>query len=190
MDSEERAKRYTEQTDDIYRAIGRFTVKFEQLVFFMRQGITSFLSQNGLKNQKLSNIILADQTAYPIKTIFGSMIPEIVNLNEQERRIVKAILKQVQDLIDERNNIIHSTWFVGWAHPDDTDFSNAPGHKLTKGKAGAGVKAFDYTSADFDKFSDKCDSASELIQRLWEVIHLNKRIENNFNISDSGNVTV
>jgi len=186
MDSDERTKRHIEQTDDIYRAIGKFSVKFEQLVFYMRQGITFFLSQNGLKSQQLSHIVLADQTAYPMKTMFAAMIYELVNLSGEERRIVKEILKQVQTLIDRRNDIVHSTWFVGWASPSDTDFGDVSGHKLTKGRSGASVKGFDFTSTDFDQVSDECDSVSTLVNRLWVTVMSGSPIENNFYFDESG----
>lgn len=188
MNSDERAKTYTEQTDDIYRAIGKFSVKFEQLVFFMCQGIRSILSQQGLRNQQLASIILADQTAYPIQSMFGSMIYEVTELNDTERLIVKEILKKVQVLIKKRNDIVHSTWFVGWASPSDTDFTEVSGQKLNKGTFGSKVKSLEFTSADFDQISDECDSVSTLIQRLWAVVILDKSIDANFYINDSGSV--
>lgn len=186
MDSDKRTKLHTEQTDDIYRAIGKFSVKFEQLVFYMGQGITFFLSQSGLKNQQLSNIVLADQTAYPMKTMFGAMIYELVSLGDEERLIVREILKQVQALIDRRNDIVHSTWFVGWASPSDTDFGEVSGLKLTKGTSGAGVKGFSFTSTDFDQFSDECDSVSTLVNRLRIVVMSGRSIEANFYFDESG----
>lgn len=186
MENEERNKLYNEQTDDIYRAIGKFNVRFEQLVFYMGEGISSFLSKNGLNNQQLSNIILADQTAYPIKTMFGAMIFEIVDLNDNERRIVKNILKQVQDLIDRRNDIVHCTWFVGWTSPSDNNFSDVTGRKLKRGNSGAEVKGFDLTRADFDQLSNDCDSVTTLVNRLWSVITSERRIDNNFYFNDCG----
>lgn len=186
MDPEERLKLFNDQTDDIYRAIGKFSVKFEQLIFYMGQGITFFLSQSGLKNQQLSNIVLAGLTAQPVKNMFSAMIYEFIKSSDSERKIVKEILNQVQSLIERRNDIVHSTWFVGWANPSDTDFREVSGHKLTKGSSGAGVKVFNFTSADFDQFSDDCDSTSALVKRLWGVIIAEMSIESNFYYSDSG----
>ncbi len=190
MDQEERDKLYKEQTDDLYRAIGEFTVKFEQIVHAMSLGITMMLSRNGLGNQQLSNIMLAELTAYPTKSIFESMLAEIIKLSNKDRQIVKGILKRVQSLIDTRNDIIHSTWFVGWANPEATSFDEVSGHKLTRGKHGAGVKGFKYQSSDFDRLSDECELVNELVMRLWGAALHGTSIEKNFTITKSGEIKV
>jgi len=118
------------------------------------------------------------------------MIYETLELKDEEQQIFKIILKRVQTLIDSRNNIIHSTWFVGWANPQDIDFSEASGHKLIKGKSGAGVKNFKYTSSDFDKLSNECDAVVELINRLWACTTGNYEISKNFIITETGSVSV
>jgi len=74
MIEKERSKKYKAQTDDLYRAIGKFTVKFEHVVFSLRQGIIFILSHNGLQNQQLSNILLSDLTAYPMSLLQNSKL--------------------------------------------------------------------------------------------------------------------
>ena len=190
MDEPERQALRKQQTDDIYRAIGRFSVKFEQLVQAMTFGIVFLLSKNGLKNQQLAHVMMADLTAYPIKSIFGSMIAESVVLNDRERRIVDLILKRVQGLIDKRNDIVHSTWSVGWAATDAVKFDTVGGYKLTRGRAGARAKSFTFKSGDFDKFSLECDDVKELVYRLWRTVLMGRSIVNDFVILDSGEVAV
>ena len=190
MDELEKAKIYKEQTDDIYRSIGKFSVKFEQIVHSMSLGITMMLSMNGLNNQQLAHIMLAELTAYPTKSIFGAMIAEIRELSDRDRQIVNGILKRVQDLIDRRNDIVHSTWFVGWASPENPVFDEVSGHKLTRGKSGAGVKGFKFKSKDVDELSDECDLVNELVMRLWGAALRGRSIGNNFIVSEKGEISV
>lgn len=190
MDELKRNALHKEETDDIYRSIGEFSVKFEQIVHSMTNGITVSLAKDGLKNQKLSNIILAELTAYPIKSIFASIIAETVDLSDKEKRIVNIILKRIQRLIDERNNIVHRTWFVGWASSVATKFDEVSGVKLMRGKTGGGSKVVSLKSEDFDNLSAECDSVNELVSRLCAVVAGGYAIGANFAISDSGEVVV
>ena len=182
--------KYQEQTDDIYRSIGLFTVEFEHVILAMRQGITFFLHKGGLRNQQLSNNLLAKITAGPLKDIFEAMIPDVVSLSEPDQIIVNKILKRTQELIESRNNIIHSTWFVGWASSKDTEFTNASGQKLTRSKSGVVVKHFDWKSEDLDKLSKECYEVKILLHRLWICIHNDFKISNNFDINEAGEVSI
>jgi|GEM_PF-1220606 len=190
MDDLEKARLYKEQTDDIYRSIGKFSVKFEQIVHSMSVGITMMLSMNGLKNQQLSHIMLAELTAYPTKSIFGSMIAEVGELSDKDKQILNGILKRIQTLIDSRNDIVHSTWFVGWASPKKPIFDEVSGHKLTRGKSGADVKGFKFKSKDFDELSHECELVNELVMRLWGVALYGNSIEKNFVVSVNGEISV
>jgi hypothetical protein len=151
--------------------------------------ISVLLARNGL-NMKFSEILTSDLTAYPLKGILESLIPEIVELNDADRRIVKLIMNRLQKLIEDRNNIIHSTWFVGWSSPEDTDFSEVFGLKTTKGKSGRIAKHFNYKSEDFDKLSIECDDLAKLINTLSVVVFAKDEISKNFQITETGEVTI
>jgi hypothetical protein len=153
-------------------------------------GIIMILSSNGLKNQLLANIMMSDLTAYPVKSIFGSMIAETTDLSSAEQKIVNMILKRVQALINKRNEIVHSTWFVGWAHPDAVTFDEAHGHKLARLKSGAGLKGFNFKSEDFDKISAECDLVNALVLRLWMAVIGGDSIAENFVVLESGEVAI
>lgn len=189
MDNPDRHELHREQTDDLYRAIGKFAVKFEHLVFSMRLGIGFILSKHGLADQQLSNIMLAELTAQPMKNILASMIPQIMELSDTDKHILKSILKRVQFLIDKRNEIIHSTWFVGWARTTDTEFDTVHGYKLTREKSGIGAKSFRFRSEDFDKFSDDCDLVAHLVKTLWGAVVNGDKITDDFVISEDGEIT-
>ena len=188
MDTAERKAKYDSQTGQLYEAIGRCAVKFEHVCFSMHQGITLLLSVNGLQNQRLSQVLLADLTAYPLKSILQALIAEIVSLPPPDKSICDKIFIRIQKLIERRNDIVHSTWFVGWASSEDTDFSMVNGHKWARGKQGADLKQATYASADFDAFANECDAVAALVHRLWGCILASRSLANNFVVDGAGNV--
>jgi hypothetical protein len=188
MENSDRKEKYDSQTGHLYESIGRCAVKFEHVCFAMHQGITLLLGQHGLQSQRLAQVLLADSTAYPLKSILQAMIAEIVSLPPNDKSICDKIFARVQKLIQRRNDIIHSTWFVGWASSEDTDFSAASGHKWTRGKQGADIKSATYTSADFEAFAIECDIVAGLIRHLWGCIIYDRQLEKNFVMDAQGNV--
>jgi len=165
MESEDRQQKIEIQTAELYQAIGKCTVKFEHVTASMRNAVTFLLHKGGLRNQRLAQVLLSDLTAYPLKSIFQAMVPESNKLATEEMKICDNIFSRTQKLIQRRNNIIHSTWYVGWASPHDTDFSEVGGGKPERGKRGVLHKSFKYTAADFESFANECDEIAG--NRAW-----------------------
>lgn len=188
MDPAERKKIYEAQTGQLYEAIGKCVVNFEHVCFTMHEGITLLLCWDGLRTQRLARVLLADLTAYPLKSILQAMIAELAPLPPEEKVICDTIFSRVQKLIERRNDIIHSTWFVGWAHPEDTDFSTVDGHKWARGKKGAEFKPFMHTREDFDAFAIECDLVAALIRRLWGCFLGDHQLTKNFVVDGAGNI--
>ena len=116
------------------------------------------------------------------------MVAEACNLDNPDRLIANKIFKRVGDLIETRNNVIHSTWFVGWAGAEDTDFSEVDGHKLSKSKDGASVKGFDYKASDFRRLSDECELVTKMVNRLWATVAFGRKLSKNFVVGDDASV--
>lgn len=166
MGPNQRNIKFEVQTAQLYEVIGKCAVKFELISFYLRQGITILLGEHGLKNQRLSQVLLADLTAYPLKSILQSLITEIATLPPRDKTICDKIFAKVQNLIEQRNAIVHGTWFVGWASTEDTDFSIASGHKWSRGKRGANLRQAQYECSDLNAFANECDIAAKLVNRL------------------------
>ena len=137
MDKKTRDELYENQTNELYASLGKCVVKFEQVCYAMRTTIIFILDDSGLKNQQLTNILLADHTAEPLRSILLSLIGETVPLNGNEKEIIKNIFARIQQLIGSRNEIVHSMWFIGWSNEVMIDFSEASGYKLHKNKDGS-----------------------------------------------------
>ena len=188
MDKKTRDELYKNQTNELYASIGKFVVKFEQVCHAMRITIILILDGSGLKNQQLTNIMLADHTAEPLRSILLSLIGETVPLNKNEKEIIKNIFARIQQLIGSRNDIVHSMWFIGWSNDTMIDFSEAPGYKLHKNKDGEATKTFKYKKEDFEKLSKEAEILSELVFRLHGCILGKFSIERNFDFDKNSKV--
>ena len=188
IDKKKKDELYKNQTNELYASIGKFVVKFEQVCHTMRTLIIFILDGSGLKNQQLTNILLADHTAEPLRGILLSLIGETVSLNENEKEIVKNIFARIQQLIGIRNDIVHSMWFIGWRNKTMIDFAEASGYKLHKNKDGSATKTFKYKKEDFEELSKEAEILSELVFRLHACIITKFCIEKNFDFDKKGNV--
>ncbi len=190
MDELERLERRKHDTDALYRAIGEFVVAFESACHSIQICIIWLFHRAGITNQQVSTIILAGVTAEPLRTLFESLVAELVQLNEAERKIVKDAVNRFQKLTQERNDIVHSTWFVGWGNESTSDFSEASGHKLHKDRSGAAVKSFRRRAEDFATLTLEATSLSHVFLRLNGCFQLETSVEKNFVVSDGGHVSV
>lgn len=78
MDQLERQERWKKDTDVLYRAIGEFVVTFEHACYAIQDCIIFLLHKEGLRNQAAAQIMLAGVTADPIRTLFESLVGELV----------------------------------------------------------------------------------------------------------------
>ena len=133
-------KIYEEQTENLYASIGRFAVEFEHVCNYLSSIIMTILTKEGLENENVIQILLADQTAEPLRALVMALIPEILELSDKDKKIVKNIITRVQELTKKRNEVVHGTWYVGWFGTDKDEFTVAPGRKYKKNKNGCATK--------------------------------------------------
>ncbi len=186
MENERKAE-FDQQTAELYEAVGKFAVRFEHMCQALRSGITFMLQRHGLANQNVATLLLADLTAFPLQNIFSSVLAETVELTDDGRRIINNIMKRCQKLTEERNDVIHNAWYIGWASPQQTDFHETTAMKPHRDKKGGEFKVFKRTAEDFLKLVDLADELTALVNRAWGCVATNSRIENNFEIDPEGN---
>ena len=189
MHQTERQEKLDRQTAELYQAVGEFTVNFEHVTYTMQQGVISLMQLSGLKSYQVGEILLAELTAHPLKSMLQALLAELLVLSTDDRKICDNLFARTQKLIEQRNNIIHSTWFVGWAHADDTEFSDALGQKLSRGKTGAKAKTFTYKAEEFRLHSAECKKVSTLLFRLNACALRGRSISKNFVTSKTGVVS-
>lgn len=188
MSPEERQQRHDEQTKEIYAGLGEFVASFELMVFWgLRTPLIQLWSNNSRELQQLVQPAVADLTADPILKIYQATYSTAIQQSRlipeekaEGERILVDVCKDVRELIQTRNEIIHGTWFIGWASSEDTDFSVASGVKPTNTKNGVEHRKISRTRADFDKHIDECHRLQELLARIAGVVQMGFRFSTNF----------
>jgi len=166
VDSDRQTK-FNEQTTALYAAIGRFVVEFEQMCFAMSNAVLFALhNEEGLRDQQLGNAMLAGLTAGPLREMTLSVFAHLYRDDPAGLQIVRDLAARTQQLTTSRNEIIHSTWFIGWASQEDTDFSRASGMKLKNTKSGPMAMSVSNSVAEFDR---ETANAKELAV-LWRQL--------------------
>ncbi|MCM3903661.1 MAG: hypothetical protein ND866_18325 [Pyrinomonadaceae bacterium] len=177
MQEKERQEKYKAQTEELYAAIGRFAVKFEHVCHAMADTIFWCLHFDGLRKEGMANAVLAGLTADPLRKMFGAVLAEARENNEQDKKTIEGVLKRVQKLTESRNNVIHRTWFVGWASSQQEDFSSVSGWKFENTKKGSEFRPLKYSVAEFNELSAEADELTNAIGRIKGCLIQGKRYE-------------
>lgn len=189
MTPEDRQLKWQEQTNDLYRAYGRFAVAFEHICSNIHHTIAGLLHHEGLRNRQVSNVLLAGMTAEPLRALLIALVREVKrDLSVEDWKIFDKLMHQFQQMIGQRNDVIHSTWFIGYASVQDTDFSNASGYKHHRNKKGASVKTFDVSVSHFDSLADQAGELASLFMQLDACFAYGDSIRNSFMVDINGNV--
>ncbi len=190
MSEKERKERREKDTDRLYRSVGKFVVEFEHVCSALQAGIVFILHRSGLHDQNISQILLAGINADPLRTLFESLVNETQSLSKTDTKILKSTLNRFQRLTEQRNNVVHSVWFIGWGNDSTEDFSEASGIKYHKNKKGADVKTFRQKAEDFNNLIQEAEALTKIFQRMHGCILDGHSFQSNIKISDDGTVSV
>ena len=177
------------QVAALYTAIGRFAVAFEHVSSALYDAVLFMLSKEGLKNQQVANVILADMTAEPLRSLYAALIGEIRKPVGHEKAVISNILTRVQNLISKRNDVIHSTWHMDEISSTGELFTTATGHKSKKSNKGASVKFLEMKVQDFDALTAEASELSKLIGVMTGCHVFDMSINDNFSIGADKKVT-
>lgn len=190
MNEDERQKKLKEQSDELYRSYGEFAVKFEHVCYAIHTAMVFMLQMEGLKNQKVAQVLLAGHTADPIRSLFSALVAETQSLDQTDKKILDSVLKRFQVLTEKRNDVIHGAWFIGWASATDTDFSVAPGYKHHRSNKGAASKTFRYSPADFQGLANEAEALAAIFQRMKGCFLFGYDVSKNFCVDENGQVSI
>jgi hypothetical protein len=167
VDNPARRAKWEAQTADIYEAIGRFMVAYTQLAWAVETNLDLWLYRFGLLSLEAQQAILARLSERKRRELLETLIGEaIAGSSDVEQGMIANIFRRMNTFEDERNGIVHSHWFVGWANEQDEDFSEFFGHKLQASGKKTAFKRRESTAAKFDELTDR---AGELKYLLWRI---------------------
>lgn len=154
------------EEDLLFNAIGRFAVAFEMVCDEMRACITSALETNGLKNRELTEVVVADLTAEPLRRLLGAVFAVMWAKDTDAKSKVSKLLKRIQELTSARNRILHGRWDV-----DDPYYLDDPivaeGLKIrTSEKDGLIREYMEYSPDDFHKHRREAEEITGLLKTL------------------------
>ncbi len=121
-----------------YEKIGRFVVGFEQVVNMMRLGVLVLLEKYGLEHDELGLIVTADLNANDVLGILRSIFGTHFRLNPDPHlvRVAHTLFRDIQKLLQRRNELLHSFWSDEVPSDDVTRL----GYRFTKTKGGIDVR--------------------------------------------------
>jgi hypothetical protein len=105
--------------EDDYRAIGRYVVKFSELIEDMRVAMIQKLSEKDRGARDLADLALSEANPAPIASSFFAMCVHVARIDWEspDGKIVRALSDQVHKAIRKRNDVVHGNWHVAETAP-------------------------------------------------------------------------
>jgi hypothetical protein len=182
MPDETHDKKYSRQTGEQFEALGRFVQEFEQLVDAVRTTSMHLLSSNSPKQQQLVNVVLFHKslTAQPLfeimrglYAVFIKEFPERVSADDLE--VINAVMRycatEFSKLAQVRNDLLHGTWFIGWANEKQEDFSELQVHKFRVTKEGYEPAELPKSATELSQLTNRCQELGKLIWRIFAAFY-------------------
>jgi hypothetical protein len=148
-----------------YAAIGKFVVEFEMIVHMLRVGIAAVFQIAGTTPPKLTYALVGNRsvTAGPMLEMYVSAIG-LMHKDTEVRSALKWLQKEINLLIQERNDIVHGTWFI-----DITDLPAKPemkGFKHRSNTDGVDTRALPKSVSEFGALCQRCRNAYQAVLAL------------------------
>ncbi len=191
---DDRNAAYEAQTTEQYAALGEFMTEFEQICHALRLSFVFLLQGKGLKDQTVANIIIGNRaiSAGPLIEIMEGLVGHLVGKNPVGMQIFGKTATRFRNLTEIRNDFVHGTWFIGWANPEDTDFSEIRGYKLNPNKKGMTLKVLPKSVDEIRANIAEAKKINALFMRFFGCMQLanmspgNGDFSKNFTKSDDG----
>ena len=110
--------------------------------------------------------------------IFRNLLTVIVTemmpaLDSRQRDITLEILKQLdrdyKELVRRRNQLLHGTWYIGWASSQDSDFSDITVTKFKWKATGESTPPPLKDADELKSLCEECDRVGNEIRSIWAL---------------------
>ncbi len=109
--SDAEREQHQQETDDAYRAIGRYVVSFAEMVREMRSMMAYYIA--GGARWVLVDMALGEAPANQMSSSFFSLCRDAGDFTDTEKEVADALSRAVAKTIRERNDLAHGDWTVG-----------------------------------------------------------------------------
>ncbi|MCG8184451.1 hypothetical protein [Tenacibaculum piscium] len=162
--SESKAEKFKRQIAEQYRSIGEFVVQFEHL-FYAIKGKIRNLSGNHEEVSILLEPLSVKQTNDVLKNLILFKTKDW-DKNNPDVVLYLQFIKDLNKLNQDRNALIHTTWFIGWSSEKDTDISEFLGMRFS-GQTNFKTKSF--TAEQIDILTEKCKVFYRIFFTVWSI---------------------
>jgi hypothetical protein len=131
--------------------LGAFVIAFERMCETMQISILALLKSQGLSNDSMAHVVIADMTSAPLQRLLGAMYSHLPGQSKEDREAVSEMLREIDKVTELRNSLLHSVWQFPQAF-DSQEIEPSASKMHATGKAGAILKRFHCTNSDFDNF--------------------------------------
>jgi hypothetical protein len=175
-------------SESLYPTIGEFAVAFEALCHALKMGIGDILEKNGLREAKLTDILIGDLTIFPLQSIYHSLLAETQQLDSLEERILDNIFKRISQLGEQRNRIIHSAWFIDYKNPEDISKGLLTQYRPGPSKRGAKESPSKFPIHAIKEITGQARILDDLVHQVNMCIYTGTTIGSRFSVDSEGNV--
>jgi hypothetical protein len=156
--------------DDAYRAIGRYVVEFSQLVAVMR-GLAAEYVMGGVNRSHLGHMLLGGTTAAVIADAFFGLCRLEADYDPAETKAASAVAKEVQELIQRRNDITHGDWLVGMfsLQPGPTKILDPRLVRIRPGRVLGAREEEDLAVEDIDALTERVRSLTGVVDEFGKL---------------------
>ena len=147
------------------RIPGNFVIEFERVCDVIRHIIMFALRSQGLKNQGMEQVIIGDKAAAELQLLLGALYFELPDQDIDDRKEVKKLLKDIKELTEKRNILLHSNWNLGTKASENELYAATVRYRAKQTK-GASVEVQGFSASYIDKLSLEAKRIQVLLQRL------------------------
>jgi hypothetical protein len=160
-----------QEQDEAHRAIGRYVVVFSEMVKLMREMATEYVAK-GIADMHVASLLIGEATAQPVANAFFGMCRYVGDLDEDETKVCSVLQKQVQAVIETRNDIAHGDWEIGsvmfWASGESRALPPRLLRILPKRSDGP-YKQVEMTVETIDKLSDQVEERFSSLEEFGKL---------------------
>ncbi len=168
---------------EIYEHVGKFCIEFEQMCRSMEVCSRTIIQGQGLTNDSVSEILLADYTADPLRSLLHSLVGQTLVKDKEENDICSKIFNYIKKLAEHRNDLIHSKWYLyGLRKEEEVEEVIASGFRLHANKEGSATKEIKMSKSHLDKLLNQCKEASIMISLLMRCVMNVRSLKDCFSI--------
>jgi hypothetical protein len=170
MYSEYKNDQHRQQAEEILLVFGRFTVQFERVCEAMRNAIMFLLRSHGLQNSGMEQVIIGDTGSAQLQTLLGALCNYMSSWDDADRLAIKKMLKNVKEITEKRNVVVHSAWSFGNSESESELLAVAI-RQRTKQNEGAVPEVWGVSASYLETQINLMKESQVLLQRLHYCIN-------------------